>query len=123
MIRKAIGWLVSKTKEVIELTDKKMTMEIETAVNRHQQKGVIIISIRKNVGNFYRPYIDCLEKSISKPNYFESLVGMTFEQKIERARMKLCRKAIKRIEKGLTRERDILNENRRRRDEFFANAA
>lgn len=122
MLNKAKGWLATKTKQVIELVEHKMTMEIDTTVDPYRQKAFVVASVRKNIGSQYKPYIDCIDIEVNGPNWFESLWGKTFQDKVLKAQRKIYKKTLRRIEKGLTKEKFIMDEITERQREYFAQA-
>lgn len=119
MISTVKSWLVKKTKQIMELVEFKSTIEVETITNEGTRTARIVASVRKNVGKFYRPYVECFEMTVKPPNFIERLMDMTMEDKINKASEKLKQRVIRQFKKGKTREQAIYKEIEQRQIEFF----
>jgi len=120
MIKTFTGWLVDKVSKVKEFVDLGISLEVDATVDYVNEVAIVVMSTRKHMGNFYRPYIDCQQINVTPPNWYQRILGITFKEKVERAHEKLEEKMLRRYEKGKTRENQILEENNQMRVKFFS---
>lgn len=116
-------------KSVIELPEEEVTLEVlvkrvfGVVSKRRKICATIVLTAIKNIGLFYRPQIDCIDIEVPEVTWWEALLGINEQDKIERYIRKLEKKIKRNIRKGKTIESKIMRDIEERRRQFFASAS
>ena len=116
-------------KSLIEFPEENVTLEVlvkrvfGVTAKRKRICATIVMTAIKNIGLIYRPQIDCVDIEVPKLTWWESLLGITEEEKIAKYIRKLEKKIKHNIRKGKTIESEIIRAIEERRKQFFSQAS